>query len=78
MNKKLRGVIVSNKMDKTAVAEVFSLKTDPLYQKKYKTSKKYKIHDPENKLAVGEKVLIEECRPISKLKRWKIAVKTNK
>lgn len=71
--KRLKGTITSDKMDKTVVVEVTSLKKHPLYQRRFKTSKRYKAHDPENKHKVGEKVIIEETKPISKDKRWKVA-----
>lgn len=73
MNKRLKGMVISDKMDKTVMVKVVSWKTHPLYQKKYKQDKKYKVHDPENQLKVGDEILIEEYRPISKDKRWKRA-----
>lgn len=62
-------------MDKTIVVEVTTLKRHPKYERRFKTSKRYKAHDPENKHKgkVGEVVVIEETRPISKDKRWKVA-----
>lgn len=71
MNKRLKGMVISDKMDKTVMVKVVSWKTHPLYQKKYKQDKKYKVHDPENQLKIGDEILIEEYRPISKDKRWK-------
>lgn len=68
--KKKIGVVVSDKMDKTIVVEIVTLKTHPKYKKKYKSSKKYKAHDEENKFKVGDKVVIVESRPYSKDKRW--------
>lgn len=72
--KKLKGTIASDKMDKTVVVEVVTLKKHPKYERRFKTSKRYKAHDPENKYKgkVGETVWIEETRPISRDKRWKI------
>ncbi|MFA6897338.1 MAG: 30S ribosomal protein S17 [Patescibacteria group bacterium] len=64
------GTVVSDKMDKTVVVEIVTLKTHPLYKKKYKSSKKYKAHDEENKYKVGDKVAITECKPMSRDKRW--------
>lgn len=72
MNKKIRGIVVSGKMEKTAVIKAQSWKTHPLYQKKYRQNKKYQAHDPENQLKAGDKVLIEECRPLSQNKRWRV------
>lgn len=70
--KRLKGVVVSDKMDKTIVVLVERLKKHPKYKKYYKVRKKYKAHDPENKYKLGDKVIIEECRPISKHKRWQV------
>ena len=67
------GKVVSNKMDKTAVVVVERQFPHPLYGKRVKKSKRYYVHDPENKLQVGDVVKIRESRPISKLKRWVIA-----
>jgi small subunit ribosomal protein S17 len=70
-NKKtLKGIVVSDKMDKTVVVLIERIKQHPKYRKRYKISKKYKAHDPENKYHVGDKVLIQEFRPISKDKNW--------
>ncbi len=66
------GVVVSDKMDKTAVVEVKRLIAHPLYHKTIRRRAKYKAHDPENACQVGDKVLIEECRPLSAQKRWRI------
>ena len=70
--RKLEGIITSDKMDKTVVVEITTLKTHPKYKKSYKSSKKYKAHDEENKYKVGELVVIEECRPLSKDKKWRV------
>ncbi|MDD3155908.1 MAG: 30S ribosomal protein S17 [Candidatus Pacebacteria bacterium] len=64
--RQLSGVITSAKMALTAVVEVTRLKQHPLYHKYYKTSKRYKAHNPDNKFQPGDKVIIEETRPISK------------
>lgn len=71
--RKLRGVITSNKMKNTVVARVDSLKVHPKYKKYYRTSKKYKAHvNNEADYAIGDMVEIQETRPISKKKRWKV------
>jgi len=70
--KKLKGTIVSDKMDKTVVVEVTSLKKHPKYERRFRVSKRYKAHDPENSHKVGERVVIAETRPMSKTKSWKI------
>lgn len=66
----LKGIVVSDKMDKTIVVLVERIKQHPLYKKRYKVQKKYKALNPENKYKVGDKVIIQESRPISKEKRW--------
>ena len=70
--KRLKGKIVSDKMDKTVVVEVTRLKKHPKYERRFKVTKRYKAHDAENKHKVGEQVVIEETRPISRDKRWKV------
>jgi len=66
---KKKGVVVSDKMDKTIVVAVETLKTHPKYLKKYRSTKKYKIHDGENKFKVGDVVEFVQCKPMSKDKR---------
>ena len=68
----LKGVVVSDKMDKTIVVSVSRLKKHPKYKKRYKVDKKYKVHDKDNKYKIGDKVIIKECRPISKDKKWQV------
>lgn len=72
MTKKLKGIVVSDKMDKTAVVLVNRYVKHPKYKKYVKISKKYKAHDEEKKYKVGDVVIIEECRPISKDKHFKV------
>lgn len=74
MSRQLNGVVVSTKMDKTAVVAVSRMKKHPLYLKQYKVTKKYLAHDPENSAVEGQKVTITETRPLSKRKRWLIKV----
>lgn len=70
-NKKtLRGIVTSDKMDKTIVVLVERIKKHPKYKKYYKVRKKYKAHNPESKYKIGDKVVIQESRPISKEKKW--------
>jgi len=66
------GQVVSDKMDKTVVVAVETLKRHPLYKKAVKRSKKYKAHDEGNACKVGDKVKIVETRPLSKEKRWRV------
>lgn len=68
----LKGVITSDKMDKTVTVLVTRYKEHPKYKKRYKISKKYKAHDEKNKYKKGDKVVIQETRPISKDKKWRI------
>ena len=68
----LKGVVVSDKMDKTVVVSVSKFIKHPLYGKFYKVNKKYKAHDEENKYKVGDKVEIVETRPISKDKHFRV------
>mgnify|MGYP003468216637 FL=1 len=68
--KKLKGVIVSDKMDKTVVVKVDRYVKHPKYGKFYTISKRYKAHDEKNEHKVGEVVIIEESRPISKDKTF--------
>jgi len=69
---KKKGTVISDKMDKTIVVTVQTLKTHPKYLKKYMSTKKYKVHDPENKFKTGDAVEFVQCRPISKGKRHKV------
>jgi len=68
----LKGVVVSDKMDKTVVVSVSRFIKHPLYGKFYKVSKKYKAHDENNEFKTGDKVEIVETRPISKDKKFKV------
>ena len=69
-SKKMVGMVVKDKMDKTVVIEVEKFTKHTKYHKYLKTKKRYKAHDEENKCRVGDKVLIVEVRPLSKEKRW--------
>ncbi len=66
------GVVVSDKMDKTVVVEVEKIKIHPKFKKHYKVHKKYKAHDEKNECREGDLVVIEEFRPLSKEKRWRV------
>ena len=70
--RKIIGVVVSDKMMKTRVVAVASLKKHPKYLKYYKVTTKFKAHDENNEYKMGDKVTIEESRPLSREKRWKI------
>ncbi len=71
-SKRLIGKVVSDAMDKTVVVEVVRLSEHPLYGKKIKRKNKFKAHDKNNTCKLGDKVLIEETRPLSKTKRWRV------
>jgi small subunit ribosomal protein S17 len=70
MIRKLQGTVVSDKMDKTVVVAVKTVKEHPIYRKKYKVTTKFKAHDEANTLKIGDLVEISETRPISREKRW--------
>jgi len=72
MKKQLIGTVVSNKMQKTVVVEVERLKEHPKYKRRFRVHKKYKAHTEQGEYHVGDKVMIEECRPISKDKKWRV------
>ncbi len=69
--KQFKGVVTSTKMEKSATVLIERLWQHPLYKKRIKRSKKYLVHN-EVKAQEGDKVIIEECRPLSKRKRFKI------
>ena len=73
VNRKGRtGTVVSDKGDKTVIVAVVSAKRHRLYRKVLRRTKHYAVHDPENRATTGDLVRIEETRPISKTKRWRL------
>jgi len=68
----LKGVVVSDKMDKTITVLVDRYKEHPKYKKRYKVSKKYQADDPKNEYKINDWVIIQEIRPISKKKKWRV------
>jgi small subunit ribosomal protein S17 len=66
------GRVVSNKMDKTIVVVVETLKKHRIYKRTFKQTKRFQAHDEENTCQVGDLVRIEESRPLSKVKRWRL------
>ena len=70
--RELVGRVVSDKNDKTITVLVETYKTDPLYKKRVKYSKKYTAHDEKNEAKVGDTVRIVETRPLSKMKRYRL------
>ena len=75
--KQLIGNIISDKMQKTVVVKVERIKEHPKYKKRYKSHKKYKAHYETGDYKIGDKVIIEECRPISKDKNWRVIKKVD-
>lgn len=73
--RELQGKIVSDKMQKTVVVLVERIKEHPKYKKRFKISKRYKAHNEKLDLKIGDIVLIRECSPISKDKKWEVISK---
>ncbi len=70
--RKITGTVVSDKMQKTRVVAVLSLKKHPKYLKYYSVTQRFKAHDEKNEYKAGDKVVIQESRPLSREKRWVI------
>ena len=66
------GVVTSNAADKSVVVKVENFIMHPLYHRFVRTSSKFMAHDEENSCNAGDRVLIEECRPMSRRKRWRV------
>jgi len=66
------GVVTSNAADKSVVVKVENFVMHPLYRRFVRTTSKFMAHDEENACNTGDRVLIEECRPLSKRKRWRV------
>jgi small subunit ribosomal protein S17 len=66
------GIVISNKMQKTIVVKVEKRYSHPIYSKIVIQTKKYLAHDALEECNIGDQVLVEECRPLSKKKRWKL------
>ncbi len=71
--KERTGVVVSDKMEKTAVVAIENRSPHPKYGKIVVNTKRYKVHDETNSCKIGDRVKIRETRPLSKTKRWEIA-----
>lgn len=72
-NRKTRsGIVISDKMDKSIVVRTDILIKHKLYSKYIRKRNKFQVHDEEDKCKIGDRVLIEECRPLSKMKRWRL------
>ena len=72
IRKTMTGFVVSNKMDKTVVVKVERRFSHPVFKKVVKTTKKYKVHDEKNECLEGDFVCMQETRPLSKQKRWRL------
>lgn len=66
------GIVISNKMSKTIVVKIENRYSHPIYSKTLIKTKKYLAHDELGECNIGDQVLVEECRPLSKRKRWKL------
>lgn len=75
MNRRLTGVVNSDRMQKTRVVALSRLKSHKKYKRSYKVTTKLKAHDEKNEYHVGDRVILEETRPTSKEKRWRIVEK---
>lgn len=73
-----QGTVVSDKMDKTIVVQIDKLVMHPVYKKFVRQRVKYKVHDERNEARAGDTVLIEECRPMSRHKRWRMKAITHR
>lgn len=72
MRKRKVGVVIGDKPQKTVIVQIMNYVKHPLYKKYIRQFTKVYAHDEKNECKVGEKVVIEETRPLSKLKRWRI------
>ncbi len=72
IRKTRQGIVVSDKMDKTIVVQVNTLKSHPLYGRTMKRSTRFQAHDENGDAGIGDTVEIMECRPISKNKNWRL------
>jgi small subunit ribosomal protein S17 len=68
--REMEAYVVSDKMDKTVVVQIKKRVQHPIFKKYYTVRKKYKAHDEQNTCHNGDKVLIRQCRPLSREKRW--------
>ena len=71
--RRIKGIVVSNKMSRTVVVQVDRLRKHPKYHKYYRVSRKFKAHDENGEYKVGDQVIIQETRPLSRDKRWRVA-----
>ena len=72
LRKKLEGIVISNRMDKTVLVQVERLTKHQTYNKYIRRRAGYMAHDPRNMCRIGDRVTIIDCRPVSKRKRWQV------
>ena len=72
LGRRIQGVVVSDKMDKGIVVEVTRIRRHRIYKKAVRRQRKFVAHDPENSCKIGDEVVIETSRPLSKTKRWRL------
>ena len=72
MHRRFEGEVTSIKENKTIHVLVEEVKMHPKYRKQYTTTRKYAVHDEKNDAKLGDQVLFDECRPMSKTKRWRL------
>ncbi len=72
LKRQFTGVVLSAKEQKTIHVNVKTIKMDAKYKKQYSTSKKFAVHDEKGTAKAGDTVVFEECRPLSKTKRWRV------
>ena len=72
IRRQFEGEVVSERENKTIHVRVLTNKMHPKYRKQYQTVKKYAVHDEKNEARVGDAVLFQECRPLSKTKKWRL------
>jgi small subunit ribosomal protein S17 len=70
--KQKMGTVISNKMQKTIVVKIDNRYAHPIYSKIMTKTKKYLVHDEMESCNIGDQVLVQECRPLSRRKRWKL------
>ncbi len=73
MKRQVVGTVISNKMNKTVVVKVERLVKHPMYHKYIRRRTQFAAHDEENSCKIGDKVLITESRPLSKMKKWRVS-----
>ncbi len=78
IHRKFQGTVVQAGADKTINVLVKTVKMHPKYRKQYVSTKKYAVHDEKNQAKIGDTVIFQECRPLSKTKRWTLVKIINK